>query len=86
MPRDRDDRHLWVIKVWIVRAKRPRIIHRGKKAGILLVRDLESSKLEGVHPDAMQRLFIIAPDFAAHPEPTAWDAHHHWFAGFDLGR
>jgi hypothetical protein len=85
MPRYRDDRHLRVIEVWIVPAKRLRITHCGKKAGVLLVRDLVSSKLEGVHPDAMQRLFIIAPVFAAHPEPTAWDAHHQRFAGFDPG-
>jgi len=86
MPRYRDDRHLRVIEVWIVPATRLRITHCGKKAGILLVRDLVSSKLEGVHPDAMDRLFIIAPNFAAHPEPTLRDANHHWFAGFDPGR
>jgi hypothetical protein len=86
MPRYRDDGHLRVIEVWIVPAKRLRTTHCGKKAGVLLVRDLLSGKLEGIHPDTMQRLFIIAPDFAAHPEPTPWDAHHHRFAGFDPGR
>jgi hypothetical protein len=86
MPRYCDDRHLRVIEVCIVPAGGRRIVHCGKKAGVLLVRDLVSSKLEGVHPDAMHRLFIIAADFAAHPEPTLWDANHHWFAGFDPGR
>src|SRR5215468_7235953 len=85
MPRYRDDRHLRVIEVWIVPARRLRIIHRDEKAGIVLVGDLISSKVEGVHEDAMQWLFIIAPDFAAHPKPTAWDAHHYWFPGFDPG-
>src|SRR5215467_15899052 len=86
MPRYRDDRHLRVIEVWIVPARRQRIIHCDEKAGIVLVGDLISSKVEGVHADAMQWLFIIAPDFAAHPKPTAWDAHHYWFPGFDPGR
>src|SRR5215469_7317923 len=85
MPRHRDDRHLRVIEVWIVPARRLRIIHCDEKAGIVLVGDLISSKVEGVHADAMQWLFIIAPDFAAHPKPTAWDAHHYWFPGFDPG-
>src|SRR5262249_52594947 len=85
MPRYRDDRHLQVIEVWIVPARRLRIIHCDEKAGIVLVGDLISSKVEGVHADAMQWLFIIAPDFAAHPKPTAWDAHHYWFPGFDPG-
>jgi len=53
MPRYRDDRHLRVVEVWIVPARRLRITHRGKKAGVLNVRDLVSSKLEGIHPDAM---------------------------------
>src|SRR5215470_11143595 len=85
MPRYRDDRHLRVIEVWIVPARRLRIIHCDEKAGIVLVGDLISSKVEGVHADAMQWLFIIAPDFAAHPKPTAGDAHHYWFPGFDPG-
>jgi hypothetical protein len=86
MPRYRDDRHLRVIEVWIVPATRLRIAHCGKKAGILLVRDLVSGKLEDVDPHAMHRLFIISPSFAAHPEPTLWDPNHRWFAGFDPGR
>ena len=86
MPRYRDDRHLRVVEVWIVPARRLRITHRVKKAGVLNVRDLVSSKLEGIDPDAMQGLFIISPDFATHPEPAPWDAHHHRFDSFDPGR
>ena len=79
MPRYRDDRHFRVIEVWIVPAQWLRKTHRGKEAGVLLVRHLISSKLEGIHPDAMQWLFIISPDFATHPEPPPWDMHHHRF-------
>jgi hypothetical protein len=85
MPGYCDDGHLRVIEVWIVPAKRLRITHCSKKVGVLIVRDLVRGKFEGIHPDAMPRLFIIASDFAAHPEPTRWDAHHHRFAGFDPG-
>src|SRR5258708_5129779 len=85
MPRYRNDRHLRVVEVWIVPAQRLRMTHRGKKAGVLLIRDLVSSKVEGTHPDAMQWLFIIAPDFAAHPEPTPWDVHHHRFDSLNPG-
>jgi hypothetical protein len=60
-------------------------MHRGKEAGILLIRDLVSSELESIHSNAMHRLFIIAPDFQAHPEPALWDMHHHGFDGPDQG-
>src|ERR1700687_1473103 len=75
-----------MIETGVVPALRLRITQRGKEAGVLLVRDLINSKFECIHPNAMHRLFIIAPDFAAHPEPALWDAHHHGFDGFDLCR
>ena len=86
MPRYGDDRHLRMIETWIVPAQRLRRTHRGEEAGVLLVRDLVSGKLEGIHPDAMHWLFIVAPDFAAHPEPALWDMRHHRFDGFEPGR
>jgi len=83
MPRQRDDRHLRMIEIRIVPAQRLRVTHRGKEAGVLLIRHLINSKLKSIHPNAMHWLFIIAPDFAAHPEPALWDTHHHRFDGPD---
>ncbi len=50
MPRYRDDGHLRLIEIWIVPAKRLRTPHCGKKAGVLLVRDLVSGKLRRYPP------------------------------------
>src|SRR5208283_5616505 len=75
-----------MIETWIVPAQRLRKMHSGEEATVLLIRDLKDSKLECIHPDAMHRLFIIASNFAAHPEPTLWDPHHRGFDGPDLGR
>lgn len=57
----------------------------GKEEGVLLIRNLMNGKIERIHPNAVHGLFIIASDFAAHPEPTLWDAHHHRFLGPDPG-
>ena len=71
-----------MIEIWIVPARRRRVPRRGKKMGPFRVRDLVRAKFEGVHPDVMDWLFIIAPCLAAHPEPALRDAHHHRFDDF----
>src|SRR5262249_39803980 len=76
IPRQRDDGHAGMIEVWASPAQRRSMTCRGKKAAIFRVRHLVSGKLEGVHPDTMHGLFIVAPGFATHREPTLWDAHH----------
>jgi hypothetical protein len=74
-----------MIETRIVPTRRLNTMPSGKEAGVLLIRHLMNGKIERVHPNAMHGLFIIAPDFAAHPEPTLWDAHHHGFNGPNPG-
>src|SRR5215471_2420448 len=74
-----------MIETRIVPAQRLRIARRSKEAAVLLIRDLINSEVESIHPNPMHRSFIIAPDFAAHPEPALGDAHHHGFDGPDSG-
>ena len=75
-----------MIETWIVPAQRLRLIGRDKEAGVLLVRYLVSSQPEGIYPDTVHWLFVIAPDCAAHPEPALRDAHHRRFDDCGPGR
>jgi len=85
MPGYCDDRHLRVIEVWFIPARRRRTTRGGEKAGVLLVCDLVGSKLERIHPDAMRWFFIVAPRFATHPKPSPLNTHHHGFDGRAVG-